>query len=90
MIIQPSFGLKSKLYLNTSVTVISAKETGKTGIIRDPIDWKLITHIPVKTLKDVIEKLEWYALRWKIEIIFKILKSGCKVDESKLRTADGL
>jgi hypothetical protein len=79
MIIQPSFGLKSKLYPNTAVTVVSAKEKGKTGITRDPIDWKLITNIPVKTLKDAIEKLEWYALRWKIEVFFKILKSGCKV-----------
>lgn len=90
MMIQPSFGLKSKNYPNTAVTVISAKELGKTGITRDPIDWKLITNLPVKTLRDAVEKLEWYALRWKIEEFFKILKSGCKVDESKLRTAEGL
>ncbi len=29
-------------------------------------------------------------MRWKIEIFHKILKSGCKAEESKLRTADGL
>jgi hypothetical protein len=27
-----------------------------------------------------IEKLQWYALRWKIEVFHKILKSGCKVE----------
>lgn len=32
------------------------------------------------------EKLEWYALRWMIEVFHKILKSGCKAEESKLRT----
>lgn len=37
-----------------------------------------------------IEKLQWYALRWKIEVFHKILKSGCKAEESKLRTADRL
>ena len=32
----------------------------------------------------------WYALRWKIEVFHKILKSGCKAEESKLRTAQRL
>jgi IS4 transposase len=34
--------------------------------------------------------LAWYALRWKIEVFHKILKSGCKAEESKLRTAERL
>jgi hypothetical protein len=42
------------------------------------------------TDKDAIEKLEWYAMRWKIEVFHKILKSGCKAEESKLRTAERL
>ena len=40
--------------------------------------------------KDAIEKLEWYALRWKIEVFHKILKSGCRAEEAKLRTAQRL
>jgi hypothetical protein len=39
---------------------------------------------------EAIEKLEWYALRWKIEVFHKILKSACKAEESKLRTAQRL
>ncbi len=27
--------------------------------------------------KDAIEKLQWYAMRWKIETFHKILKYGC-------------
>jgi hypothetical protein len=88
--IKPSFGPKTKLYPDTEVTVITAKEIGKPRHGRDPIDWKLVTNLPVKTLTAAIEKLEWYALRWKIEVFFKILKSGCKIEESKLRTAEGL
>jgi hypothetical protein len=34
--------------------------------------------------------LEWYASRWKIETFHKILKSGCKAEASKLRTAERL
>jgi hypothetical protein len=57
---------------------------------RDPIDWKLITDLPVLSSADAIEKLGWYAVRWKIEMFHKILKSGCPAEESKLRTAERL
>ena len=45
---------------------------------RKKIEWQLITDLPVRSRKDAIEKLEWYALRWKIEVFHKILKSGCR------------
>jgi hypothetical protein len=54
------------------------------------INWKLITDLPIQSRNDAIEKLKWYALRWKIEVFHKILKSGCKAEESKLRTAQRL
>jgi hypothetical protein len=41
-------------------------------------------------LKEAIEKLKWYALRWKIEVFHKILKSGCKAEDRRLRTAERL
>ncbi|AXR68673.1 hypothetical protein DPV73_12285 [Leptospira mayottensis] len=66
-----------------------AQEKG-TPKNRKRIDWKLITNLSVKTNSDAIQKLQWYALRWKIEVFYKILKSGCKVEESKLRTAERL
>lgn len=46
--------------------------------------------MPMRSRQDAIEKLQWYALRWKIELFHKILKSGCKVEESRLRTAPRL
>ena len=72
------------------MVVIRAEEISNSGGSREPINWRLITNLPVSDLSDAIEKLEWYALRWKIEVFFKILKSGCKTEESKLRTAEAL
>jgi hypothetical protein len=69
--------------------VIHAEERG-TPKNRKKIDWKLITDLAVHSRTDVIEKLKLYALRWKIEVFHKILKSGCKAEESKLRTAQRL
>jgi hypothetical protein len=50
----------------------------------------LITNLPVTSRAQAIEKLQWYALRWRIEVFHKILKSGCQAEQSKLRTAERL
>jgi len=69
--------------------VIHVEERG-TPRNREKIDWKLITDLPIQSRNDAIEKLDWYALRWKIEVFHKILKSGCRAEEAKLRTAQRL
>lgn len=80
---------KWKDYTDLTLTVIHATERG-TPHGREKIAWKLLTNLPVKTLRSAIEKLNWYALRWKIEVFHKILKSGCKAEESKLRSSERL
>jgi hypothetical protein len=80
---------KQRRYPALELTVIHALERG-TPTGRKPIEWKLITNLPVASRKQAVEKLDWYALRWKIEVFHKILKSGCKAEESQLRTADRL
>jgi hypothetical protein len=49
---------------------------------------ELVTDLTVRSREDAIEKLRWYGLRWKIETFHKILKSGCKAEEAKLRAAE--
>lgn len=80
---------KQKQYQPVEVTAIYAQERG-TPKHRDRIDWKLPTDLPVGSPDEAIEKLRWYALRWKIEVFHKILKSGCRVEASGLRTAERL
>jgi hypothetical protein len=73
----------------TDGDVIHAQER-ETPRGREKIDWKLITDLPVHSREDAIEKLKWYGMRWKIESFLKILKSGCKAEEPRLRTAERL
>lgn len=80
---------KQKEYPELWLTVIHAEERG-TPKNRDKISWKLMTNLSVTSSKEAIEKLNWYSLRWKIETFHKILKSGCKAESSKLRTANRL
>ena len=88
ILVNPPIG-KHKRYPTLSLTVIYAQERGKTKD-RDPIDWKLVTDLPVTNRYEAIEKLDWYSMRWKIETFHKVMKSGCKAEESKLRTAERL
>src|SRR3954463_14705890 len=80
---------KQGRYPPLDLVVLHATERGEPKG-RDPIDWKLITNLPVNSRSDAVEKLQWYALRWKIEVFHKVLKSGCKAEDSKLRTAERL
>jgi len=54
----------------------------------DPLIWIFITDLPIKTFEDVCKIIEYYLCRWQIELFFKVLKSGCKVEERQLQTAD--
>jgi hypothetical protein len=80
---------KQKSYPALTLTVLYAQERDAPSD-RPKIDWKLITDLPVASHDAAVEKLRWYALRWKIETFHKILKSGCRAEEARLRTAERL
>jgi hypothetical protein len=80
---------KARRYPPLSLTVIHATEVNPPEG-RKPIDWKVLTDLPVETISQAVEKMAWYAMRWKIELFFKILKSGCNAEKLKLRTAERL
>src|SRR5450631_2565418 len=88
ILVQPPLYKQSR-YPTLELTVLHATERGKPRG-RDPIEWKLITNLPVTSRAQAIEKLQWYSLRWKIETFHKIPKSGCQAEHSKLRTAERL
>jgi hypothetical protein len=55
-----------------------------------PIHWRLLTTLPVTTAQEAVEKTQWYAQRWQIEVLHKTLKSGCNVEQRQLETAERL
>src|SRR5687767_10270604 len=70
----------------------SSPAAGEPGVPagRESIRWKLLTDLPVGDLASAVEKLDWYASRWKVETYHEVLKSGCRAEQSKLRTAERL
>jgi hypothetical protein len=55
-----------------------------------PLDWLLLTNLSVETPEQAIEKLSWYLCRWQIEVYFKVLKSGCRVEQLQLEARERL
>jgi transposase Tn5 family protein/transposase-like protein len=53
-----------------------------------PIEWVLLTSLAIDTVEQVLATIKFYCGRWGIEIYFRILKSGCKVEESQLEAAE--
>lgn len=86
--ILPPIG-KQKRYPALDLTVIHAREARKPRG-RERIEWKLVTDLAVTSPEGAVEKLQWYAQRWKIELFHKILKSGCQIEAARLRTAERL
>ena len=56
----------------------------------EPLEWFLLTTLQVTSAVDATRILQWYALRWRIEEYFRVLKSGCKVEELQHHTAERL
>jgi hypothetical protein len=54
----------------------------------EPIQWLLLTSLPINTWKKVCLVIDYYCCRWQIEIYFRVLKSGCRVEELQLKTAE--
>jgi hypothetical protein len=55
-----------------------------------PVEWMLLSTMPVNNLEDAIKRVEWYAGRWGIEVYHRILKSGCRIKDRQLGAADRL
>jgi hypothetical protein len=66
MTVHPPAG-KQKRYPPLPLTVLHAHERGVSEG-REPIRWDLLTDLPVEDLAAAVEKLDGYALRWKLEI----------------------
>lgn len=72
------------------VNVAAVTEYDPPVGINKPLQWILVTTLPVDTLEDVQEVVRIYTLRWRIEEYHLILKSGCNAEEMQFETAERL
>ena len=56
--------------------------------VKEPIEWMLLTTVKVASFEDARKRVEWYSGRWGIEVYHRTLKSGCRIKDRQLGTAD--
>lgn len=71
------------------VTVVWAREDHPPAG-EEPVQWILLTNLPVSTLTQACQIVDWYRLRWRIEMLFDALKNVCQIEEAQLREAAAL
>lgn len=84
--LHPPTGRRGKLRCSpVTVTVLLAKEINPPNNVQ-PLTWWLMCSIAPEKLTEPAQLIQWYLLRWQIEVFFKILKSGCQVEKLQLET----
>lgn len=56
----------------------------------EPLEWVLLTNVPVNATADAWERVAWYKRRWILEDYHKTLKSGCSIEDMQFTTEGGL
>jgi hypothetical protein len=72
-----------------TINVVLVEETNSPeGCV--PIQWLLVTTLPIDDPEQVRTIVQSYCIRWQIEIYFRTIKSGCRVEERQFETLDRL
>jgi len=80
----------ARAYLpSVTYNVVYVKEIGGPNDGTD-VDWLLLTTLPIETLAEIQLVIDYYLARWAVEIYFRILKTGCRVEDILLETTHRL
>jgi hypothetical protein len=55
-----------------------------------PLAWLLLTSVPVQTVEQAWQRVEWYRARWLVEDYHQGLKTGCRIEQRQGQTYEGL
>jgi hypothetical protein len=51
---------------------------------QEAVDWLLLSDLPVGCAQEALQVAHYYSCRWQIEVFFRTLKSGCRVERLQL------
>lgn len=86
--LKPPYRSDRKLPLLEVTAILAREEAPPKGV--EPVEWLLLTNLAVESSQEAAEKVGWYVCRWQIEVYFRILKTGCKVEQLQLQSRDRL
>jgi len=56
----------------------------------EAIEWLLVTSLPIATFEQACTVVSYYCCRWEIEVYFRVLKSGCQIEDLQFQREDRL
>jgi hypothetical protein len=56
----------------------------------EPVEWLLVTSLPVESREEIERVVDYYRGRWPIETFFRTLKTGCGVEQLRLESVERL
>src|SRR5579883_979767 len=56
----------------------------------EPLEWILVSSVPVENVEQAWERVQWYSWRWLLEDFHHVLKTGCQIENRQLRTVEAL
>ncbi len=86
--LNPPKRLSAKLP-DLAMSAIYVRETNPPAN-EQPLEWMLLTNLTIETFEQAYEKVQWYCLRWRIEMYHKVLKSGFHIEHCRLGDAQRL
>jgi hypothetical protein len=86
--LKPPYRVGGVLPPVTIHAVFIREESAPAGV--EPIEWLLLTNLPVESFEDACRVVEYYGCRWPVEVFFRIYKSGCRVEKVQLESEDRL
>ena len=79
---------KAKTLEPVTIWAVHAIEVDCPDGAGKPLEWMLLTTMPTASFDDARERLRWYALRWGIEVYHRVIKSGCRIEDRLLNSAE--
>jgi hypothetical protein len=76
-------------YAPMTVSVIRAWDPDSLAT-DEPVEWMLLSSLPVQTVAAAWERVAWYTCRWVVEEFHQCLKTGCRIEQRRLATRERL
>lgn len=86
----PSTHPRRKELAPVPLQAVLVEEVDPPKGVKQPLRWLLLTTLAVESFQDAQRVLRWYGYRWRIERYHYTLKSGCRLEELQLETAERL
>lgn len=86
---QAVYARRIELAGGVEVTGVVARELSAPDGVK-PIEWRLLSNRVGIDFASAVQLIDWYRVRWEIELLFHIVKNACRIEALQLSTMERL